>query len=170
MKEIILPKGIITLVDADKYDELMQYEWRAQSLYAITGKHVIYVVRRANKSKDITSMAMHRYLMQPKGNQCVDHINRNGLDNRLCNLRLCTQAYNALNTAKQLSSNGCACTSKYKGVTYDKRTFKWRARITHQGKYYNLGSFLSELDAALAYNYAAEEFFGEFAFLNDVNI
>jgi hypothetical protein len=52
---------------------------------------------------------------------------------------------------------------KYKGVTFCKTTKKWRAQLNG-----HLGRFNTIEEAAIAYNTAATEYFGEFAHLNKV--
>lgn len=60
--------------------------------------------------------------------------------------------------------------SKYKGVTFNKLSGKWKAQINPGGgrKNMHLGYFTDEKDAAIEYNRAAMSFFGEFALLNKV--
>lgn len=60
------------------------------------------------------------------------------------------------------------CTSKYKGVHWDKHHSKWRASIRLNGKLINIGRFDDEVDAAISYNRKAVELFGEYASLNVV--
>ena len=98
-----------------------------------------------------------------------DHKNRNPLDNRRANIRICTHQENLFNQTKQVSYGGKPCSSKYLGVFWDKEKKKWRASITLNRKGYNLGRFSSELAAAERYNEAAQELFGEFANLNDLS-
>lgn len=58
-------------------------------------------------------------------------------------------------------------TSKYKGVNWNKKQKKWIAKIRNeQGCKEHLGCFLTEIDAAVAYNHAAKVIHGEFARLN----
>jgi hypothetical protein len=54
--------------------------------------------------------------------------------------------------------------SRYKGVSRNRE--KWQARIKVDGKQSHLGIFTDEEDAARAYDAAARELFGEFAYLN----
>lgn len=96
----------------------------------------------------------------------IDHINRNRLDCRLANLRYATRQQNMFNRAK--NRMGAGFTSVYKGVYFDKRIKKWRSVISINRKQVSLGSFKTEYEAALAYNKAASDMFGEFAFKNDV--
>eukprot|EP01047_Picozoa_sp_COSAG01_P046408 COSAG01_NODE_4355_length_5108_cov_4.680176_1_plen_270_part_00 len=57
-------------------------------------------------------------------------------------------------------------TSAYRGVTWLKRTGKWRAEIRHQGRGQHLGSFNDEGDAARAYDARARQLHGASARLN----
>ena len=90
----------------------------------------------------------------------VDHINHNGLDNRRCNLRVCTRQQNQMNKRAMKGS------SKFKGVFWHSHAKKWGACITLQGRNKYIGVFISEIDAARAYDRYAAEHFGEFAYLN----
>lgn len=58
--------------------------------------------------------------------------------------------------------------SKYRGVSWDKINNKWLCIICINGKSIHLGRFISENDAAKAYNKKALELFGEKAKLNDI--
>ncbi len=76
-------------------------------------------------------------------------------------MRLATHSQNCYN--KKIRKKG---TSKYRGVSLERKTGKWRAKIYFNGKYMNLGSFEIEEDAARAYDAAAKIYHGEFASLN----
>lgn len=89
----------------------------------------------------------------------IDHEDRNGLNDRIENLRAASRAENCKN--RTVSKNS-AC--KYLGVTISGKKFK--ARIRLDGKNKQLGNFIKEQDAALAYNKAAVMYHGEFASLN----
>jgi hypothetical protein len=86
----------------------------------------------------------------------VDHISRDGLDNRKCNLRKATHTQNQINS---ISNRG---TSKYKGVSWDKSRSKWVGKLGN-GPDHFLGRFDSEEDAARAYDRAVIQKYGEFA-------
>lgn len=70
----------------------------------------------------------------------VDHVNRKRGDNRIENLRLLTAAGQAKNRETPASS-------RFKGVSWDKGTGKWRAYTHVDGKQKHLGLFLTELEA-----------------------
>lgn len=116
----------------------------------------------------IGSVKVHRLIMERilkskiEPNKVVDHINRNRLDNRRENLRLCNISENAKNVGKQKG------TSKFKGVSWKSSRNKWYSQIKLNGKVKYLGLFDSELDAATAYNNAARLYHGNFAALNNI--
>jgi hypothetical protein len=87
---------------------------------------------------------MHRVIFNDASSEVVDHINGDRLDNRLANLRPCTQFQNSKNLCiKKNNSSGHAGISKApKG--------RWRARIMHERKEYFLGIFDSLEDAVAA--------------------
>lgn len=87
--------------------------------------------------------AIH-YNEQPP--EIIDHINGDRADNRIENLRSCTNAENIQNQRTASRSNK---TSKYLGVSNFKG--KWRAKIKANGKYIFLGYFDSEEGARDAY-------------------
>lgn len=93
----------------------------------------------------------------------IDHINGNTLDNRKCNLRICTNQENSRNQGKRQDRQ---YTSKYKGVNWNKHSKKWTARIKTDKKRIFIGYFTNEIEAAKAYDQAALEHHKEFANLN----
>ena len=91
----------------------------------------------------------------------VDHRDRDTFHNRITNLRLSSDDQNRRNRGSYRGS-----TSKYVGVHFRADTQKWRAGIKLNGKPVHLGSFESEVDAALARDAAAKKHYGGFAHLN----
>ena len=81
----------------------------------------------------------------------VDHVNGERSDNRLSNLRMVTPRENQM--AFRRKHEGAS--SKFRGVSWHKRTQEWYASIKTDGNRQNLGCFTSEEDAAKAYNSAA---------------
>lgn len=90
----------------------------------------------------------------------IDHINGDSRDNRLINLRLCTQSENAKNR-KVNKNNSCGMKGVYLDPTRG-RGKVWRSQIRVSGKKISLGSFSSPYEAHLAYKKAELKYFGEF--------
>jgi hypothetical protein len=156
-REIQLTKGFVALVDDEDYEKVSEFNWFAAVGYAardfnhIPGKH-----RR---------VLMHRFILglgygDPRE---VDHINHNRADNRRSNLRVCLHEDNQRNQKAQVGKS-----SGFKGVYFRKDTYKWSAYIDFNWKRLWLGCFLTEEEAAKAYDRAALQHFGEFACTNEV--
>ena len=105
---------------------------------------------------------MHREITAAPNGLMVDHINHNGLDNRRANLRFATATQNGWNSRRGANLGS----SKYKGVSWDKKAKKWCAILYYKGGRKHLGYFKSEKTAAKIYDKAAKEHRGEYAFLN----
>lgn len=125
---------------------------------SVCGSRIRYAVL-VNKATN-TQTLLHRYIMRPGPDMIVDHINHNGLDNRVSNLRVCTIADN--NKNKRLREG---TTSKYKGVKWHRVNSYWVAQIGTKNRVH-LGVFINEEDAAIAYDIAAIQLYGEYAYLN----
>lgn len=88
----------------------------------------------------------------------LDHINGVRNDNRICNLRECTNTQNMRN-AKLSAANR----SGVKGAYFDRASGRWRALIRVDGKKIYLGYFETKEEAGAAYREASKKHFGEFA-------
>jgi hypothetical protein len=164
LAEILLSNGDICIIDDEDYEDISRFKWH----YAKGG----YAIRNIWDGKTETNDGelMHRRIMGLKSadGKFVDHANRNGLDNRKENLRLCTKTQNQCNQKPRKRLNGTS-SSIYKGVNYSKNRRKsWQCRIAINGRQYSCGYYLTEEEAALAYNEKAKEMHGEFAYLNEV--
>lgn len=162
-KTIPLTRGFVTLVDEADYEWLSKWKW----CYSATGTGYAARAVKIPKTRKNIHISMHRLIMNaPKGMQ-VDHINGNTLDNRRCNLRLCTNQQNCMN---QYGKNKFRkYSSEYKGVCWNKRNNRWESNIFVDGKLLHLGTFKSEISAARTYNDAATKYFKEFARLNVIH-
>lgn len=89
----------------------------------------------------------------------LDHINRDPLDNRICNLREADRIDNCRNVGGW--SNKASRLPL--GVTFDRTRGKYMARASLDGVSKNLGRFDTAEDAALAAKKARREFYGVFA-------
>jgi len=150
MKHIKLTQGKFAIVDNTNFEWLNQWKWCAQK-----GISTWYAIRRDKKGKTIR---MHRIILNTPEGMDTDHINSNGLDNRICNLRICSRSQHHRNRKPKKG--------KYKGVNMGGRANKWQARITIKGKRMSLGYYKKKEDAARAYNIAAIKYFGNYARTN----
>lgn len=153
-RAIPLTQGFVAIVDAADYEALAAFVWTASR-----NRSTIYAGRKARDDDGVRrTIKMHRVIMGPPPGLVVDHINGDGLDNRRANLRICTHSENQRN---RRSANGSS--SQYLGVSWIAQRSKWQARIRYGGKQHHLGLYPSEIDAAKAYDAAAQKHFGQFA-------
>lgn len=96
----------------------------------------------------------------------VGHRNDDPMDCRRENLVVLTAAERSYRNRKIKSINGKPVTSKFKGVSWSKGGKKWVAMIHGGGKARYLGLYVKEEEAAIVYDRAARELFGEHARLN----
>lgn len=125
-----------------------KYMWNLVTGYAYSNK---------NEGKRIL---MHRLIVGAKEGEYVDHKNGEKLDNRLVNLRICTNAENIRNKVKSKSN-----TSGFKGVS-KRSDYGWRAEVKKDYKKHYAGSAKTPELAARMYDKKALELHGEFARLN----
>lgn len=126
-----------------------------------TGTHKRYIYIKIGHSKYPAHRLIYVYHFGTNP-AYVDHINRDGMDNRIENLRAATVQQNMANQRKRRQTS-----SRWKGVSFNKKKRRWYAWIQANGVKKFLGMFKDEADAALAYNFAALELHGEFAVLNE---
>lgn len=156
-KEIKLTQGKVAIVDDELFEWLNQWKWCYQR--NSNAKYTGYATR--HKSNPSKTEYMHRVIMNPPKGMDIDHIDGDGLNNQRNNLRICTHAQNGMNRSKNKNNS-----SGFKGVFWDEITRKWRAIIDRNDKHIHLGRFSDIEDAAKAYDKAARELYGEFAYQN----
>lgn len=158
MEKILTRNGIkyIVLIDNDDIYKLYGYGMGIKLDKSGNVKCVI-IVKRNQKTQ-----SLHRFLLDLTDMKLqVDHINRNPLDNRKANLRICTVTDNSRNKTSHKGSS-----SPYLGVSCSKISGKYIAAIRGNSKSICLGIFDDEIIAARRYDAAANYYFGEFANLN----
>lgn len=87
----------------------------------------------------------------------IDHRDGDTLNNRRSNHRRVSHGKNMQNVKTRVDS-----TSGYRGVSWEEKTQKWRARLRCEGLDLSLGRFISKEEAMIAYGVAAKEYFGAF--------
>lgn len=153
---LLLSAGAMVRLDRDDWNSLSRKPWAQVTSRA---GHT-YAYRREGGRKNGHTIYMHRVIADAPSGMVVDHKNRNGLDNRRCNLRVCTISENHANKVMRKSNTS----SRFKGVWRDARDGRWAATVAHEF----CGRYIDEIEAAKAYNKRALDKFGAFALLNEV--
>lgn len=145
--EVMCTGGSFKIDKSDK-EVVSKYVWHvAKTGYVRTANYELF------KRKKVT---LHRFLLDVKNPKIlIDHVNRDKSDNRRSNLRLCTAAENARNSAP--SKKNKSKTSKFKGVAKNDSGFS--AKIS-------IGTYETEEQAVIAFDQIAYFLHGEFAYLN----
>lgn len=112
---------------------------------------------------DSRGICIHRYILTIDGDYEIDHINHNPMDNRKCNLRICTHQQNQCNQPLQKNN-----TSGVTGVSFYSPRNKYRARIKASQQDIHLGYYETFIEAVQARNIGMECMFGEFGIYNEV--
>jgi len=118
-----------------------------------------YLIVTLYKNKKQKHFLIHRliaiyFIDNPNNYQIVDHINGNKRDNSIVNLRWITISGNSRNRKNR---------GEYlKGVTFDKKNNKFRAKICIDYKHKHLGYFDTELEAHEKYMKAYNEIMEKF--------
>lgn len=145
-------KGEEFWFDLEDYDKIKNYCW-----------HYAYDYIHTKIPSTGKVLALHRLIMNPSEEMCVDHINHNKFDNRKKNLRIVTSQQNSYN--RTIYSRNTSGTT---GVSYAKTKKKWRATISVDKKWKHLGYFDKKEDAVKARKEAEEKYFGEYSYDNSM--
>ena len=157
-RRIYLGDGHFAILDLDDYYRLNKFQWY---ISGVRGK--FYAVRSVIEGREKTTIrSMHREIKPAPKGILIDHQNCNPLDNRNANLRFATKSQNCCNKI----INKAGCSSKYRGVSWDKNQKVWKSQLKVKGKYVFYGRFDNEIDAAKAYDQAAKKYHLEFSRLN----
>lgn len=121
------------VIDTEDYDKVKDIHWRLDKR-----NYPINNTRSNDKNLYIYRNILDNY----NTDDVIDHINRNPLDNRKCNLRITDKYNNDLN--RGLKSDN---TSGITGVCWHKKLSKWRVRVNYLKKEINIGYFDKFIDA-----------------------
>ena len=121
------------------------------------GYLIIEINGKNYRTNRLAWLWVHGYLPEFR----IDHEDRDKLNNKISNLRPCTNSQNMANIGITNANS-----SGYRGVVWFKRDQCWRAQIMHNYKQIHIGYFKDIKEAAKAYNTKALELQGEFAYQN----
>lgn len=144
-----LSRGLHALVSLEDADRVLAHKWSA------VWNGWSYYARRYDRGRNVY---LHRFILEAPAGMQVDHKDGDGLNCQRANLRLASSTQNGQNRSRRKAS-------AFKGVT-SRGKLGYQARITVNGESVSVGYFATAGDAALAYDRAAREHFGEFARLN----
>src|SRR4051794_15312209 len=100
MKRIPLSQGYYAIVDDEDFDRVSQFKWSVHVPKGKGPRSAMRSLKRKNGRRK--SITMHRFILNAKPGQMIDHANRNPLDNRRCNLRFCNDTQNTVNKQKYM--------------------------------------------------------------------
>jgi len=143
-------KNAIMLISKESFELVIQFVW-----YLGKDGYPITHGTDDNKIKFGRGKKIHKLLMNAPKGQVIDHINRDRLDNRLTNLRICTPKENSYNRSRPKNN-------EYKGVVKQSNGL-WTAQLTKDGQVYKIPDIVDKKLAAETYDLMAEEMFGEYA-------
>lgn len=154
VKTIIKTKHHEVIVDPDMFPFLNLHKWHVKGN---ANRRYAYTNFYCNRKQ--VPVAMHR-LLTGCSKLMIDHINGNGLDNRLANLRFATSRQNGINRHRE-NKTGFRGVYKYKSS----KTYSFQISLGKGKKYHEYG-FKTAEDAARAYDVKAREIQGSFAITN----
>ena len=149
---IQLTQGYLSLISDEDVEELSSVNW-----CATVDSRQVKAVRNSTPDEHGKRQLiyMHRQVSKPLTDQDVDHRDQHRhfehkiVDNRRDNLRNVTSSQNHANKRPRVG-----CSSRFKGVYWNKQTEKWRAYVKVNYRRIHLGYFDNEVEAAHAYNQA----------------
>ena len=119
---------IEVLLDDEDYDRIIKENIILHPKYdgTINGFYIQFHIKDLTKKDGRTTIGFHRWILNCKKGLQVGHINHNTLDNRKCNLKICTQLENANNKGFYKNNK-----SGIKGVYFLKDYGYWIAELKY---------------------------------------
>jgi hypothetical protein len=126
----------------------------------IDGNGYYYVILYKNgktKLHKVHRLIANAFIANPNGTPCVDHVDNNRINNNISNLRWCSHTENNRNR-----SISCNNSSGIKGVSFHKKSQKWRACIMLDGILIHIGYYTTLEEATQARVNRARQAFGQY--------
>lgn len=154
MATLHLPCGKNVLLDVEDIPKIAGRQWFADK------RGNTFYARSQGRSGEGRWVRMHHFIVGKPSDPAlvIDHINRNGLDNRKSNLRIVTHKENMLN--RSIGYPGAPATSEKRkrqgsgappGIFSGSDRKTWRAEVVVDGKRHRSRSFKSIEDARAAH-------------------
>jgi hypothetical protein len=150
---IPLTRGFEAVIELVDLPLVSRHNWHAMPV-----GQTVYAVRKEYGSGKQQAVLMHRVVTGAADGSDVDHRDRDGLNNRRANLRVCSRSENMRNQPTPRHNSSGA-----KGVSWVAGRNKWLAQIKVNGRQVNLGRFDTLEAAQAAYADGAAKYHGEFA-------
>ena len=123
-------KNIPFIIDIEDFEKINSFE----NMWDLAVKHnkIEAVKNRIQKQYKRVMFKIQNVILCPNNDEVVDHINGCTLDNRRCNLRICSKKENAQNVHVINSKTGI------RNVTIDRNKYRVRINGVSYGVYSNL--------------------------------
>lgn len=158
---IPLTQGKVAIVDAEDFERVSRHSWHYHAANRTNTKWY------ARARIDGNMVLLHRFILGVPPDKVTDHRNRDGLDCRRQNIRICTRSQNACNVAARRTNK-----TGFKGVQMVKDgryvvMLRVKDPLAPRGQrdYYG-GIFETAEAAARAHDALAAQYHREFASLN----
>jgi len=155
MQLVLLHNGMLAKVDDSEYPFISLFTWYARR----SGRTWYASTTIKDPDGRWHTIDMHRLILNSFSHPRTDHRDHDGLNNQIENLRPASSTESSRN---RRAHGG----KRFKGVYAHPHRGQWRAQITILKKRVHLGLFMTEEQAARAYDHAARKHFGEFAQCN----
>ncbi len=141
------------IIDEEDYPVISRFTWHVKK-----DKNTFYAYTQVKFGGKPCGLPMHR-LVTGMSNSQIDHINRNGIDNRKENLRYCTNQQNSYNRV-HFNKHG------FRGVYIPRGCKKFAYQIAAGKKRRYKYGYETAAEAARGYDEASKELHGEFGIRN----
>lgn len=153
---ILYIKNKKILIDTEDLERIIKYRW---CISWAGSRDYLFIKTNIFIDNSFKNIKLHRFILNINDPLiCIDHIDRNPLNNKKSNLRIANRIQNQRNMKVSKKNK-----SGYKGVSWDKSRNKWTARISFNNHYLYLGRFDTPEDAQEAYKKASLQYHGEFS-------